>query len=771
MNPESGIPPAVELVCSYTVDPGETMQVVYFYKDGMTDSSQIVGIVISDGSYQLQNAFASRTDVTVTVSDPSFTLTIGTVTLADEGSYHCKVSTFFNNPMSISLAQNLKLVYRPYPPQITRGPQVATDTYRVTCSSDGGRPAPEIKWFKIQTSDQMEVAVNETSRNEQSQQDTFLVESAVEVMATQADPVELICQLLHDSLISQIMTKITVPESDALLTTITKKPTTSNIPSTTTTESPSNTTGLEVTMVVLPSNGLVMNPASSIPPAVDLVCSYTVDPRETMQVVYFYKDGTTNSSQIVGIVISDVSYQLQNSFSNRTDVTVTFSDPSFTVTIGTVTLADEGSYYCKVSTFVNYPMSMSLAQNLNLVYRPYPPQIRRGPQVATDTYRVTCASDGGRPAPEIKWFKMQSSDQVEVVLNETSRNEQSQGDTFLVESAVEVMATQADPVKLICQLLHVSLISQITSKITVPESAAPSTTTTENPTNSTELKVTLVDLPSNGLVMNPESGIPPTVDLVCSYTVDSGETMQVMYFYKDGTTDSNQIVGIVISDGSYQLQNSFSTRTDVTVTVSDPSFTVIMRAVTVADEGSYYCKVSTFFNNPMSISLAQKLKLVYRPYPPQIRRGPQVATDTYRVTCASDGGRPAPEIKWFKIQTSDQIEVAVNETSRNERSQGDTFLVESAVEVMGTQADPVELTCQLLHDSLISQIMTKITVPESAAPLTTTKKKPTTSNTSTSTNSTLAPNTTTGYISSCEIVRPSIIIVALAASSLMKILL
>ncbi|XP_013384533.1 uncharacterized protein LOC106154659 [Lingula anatina] len=553
MNPESGIPPAVNLVCSYTVDPGETMQVVYFYKDGTTDLDQIVAIVIADGSSRQTNAFATRNDVTVTASDPSFTVTIGTVTLADEGSYYCKVTTILSNPMAITPAQTLKLVYRPNPPRITRGPQVATDTYRVTCSSDGGRPAPEIRWFKVKSSDQMQVTLNETSGNEQNQGDTFLVESAVDVMATQADPVELICQLLHDSLISQTTTKITVPESAG--------------PSTATTENITNSTGLEVTLAVLPSNGLVMNPESGIPPTVDLVCSYTLDPGETMQVVYFYKDGTTDSSQIVGIVISDGSYQLQNAFASRTDVTVTVSDPSFSLTIGTVTLADEGSYHCKVSTFFNNPMSISLAQTLKLVYRPYPPQIRHGPQVATDTYRVTCSSDGGRPAPEIRWFKMQSSDQMQVVLNETSRNEQSQGDTFLVESAVEVMATQADPVKLICQLLHDSLISQITTKIMVPESAAPSMTTTESPSNSTGLEVTLADLPSNGLVMNPESGIPPAVELVCSYTVDPGETMQVVYFYKDGMTDSSQIVGIVISDGSYQLQNAFASRTDVTLSL------------------------------------------------------------------------------------------------------------------------------------------------------------------------------------------------------------
>ncbi|XP_013384528.1 uncharacterized protein LOC106154655 [Lingula anatina] len=242
MNPDNGIPPTVDLVCSYTVDPGETMQVVYFYKDGTTDSDQIVGIVISGGSYQLQNSFASRTDVTVTVSDPSFTVTIGTVTLADEGSYYCKITTIVKIPMSVSSAQNLKLLYRPNPPQITRRPQVATDTYRVTCSSDGGRPAPEIRWFKVKSSDQMQVTLNETSGNVQNQGDTFLVESTVEVMATQADPVELICKLLHDSLISQTTTNITVPGSAAPSTTTTEKPTNSTVPSTTNTARSTDTT-------------------------------------------------------------------------------------------------------------------------------------------------------------------------------------------------------------------------------------------------------------------------------------------------------------------------------------------------------------------------------------------------------------------------------------------------------------------------------------------------------------------------------------------------
>ncbi|XP_013390915.1 cell adhesion molecule 2-like [Lingula anatina] len=240
--------------------------------------------------------------------------------------------------------------------------------------------------------------------------------------------------------------------------------------------------------------------------------------------------------------------------------------------------------------------------------------------------------------------------------------------------------------------------------------------------NASGLEATLADLPPNGLIMNPDNGIPPTVALVCSYTVDPGETMQVVYFYKDGTTDSSQIVGIVIADGSFQLQNAFDGRTDVTVTASDPSFTVTIGTVTLADEGSYYCKVTTILYNPMAITPAQTLKLVYRPNPPQITRGPQVATDTYRVSCSSDGGRPAPEIKWFKMQSSDQMQVAINATTNTVTPQGDTFLVESAVEVIATQADPVELICQLLHDSLISQTTTKITVPESAAPSTRSSK-------------------------------------------------
>ncbi|XP_013384541.1 uncharacterized protein LOC106154666 isoform X2 [Lingula anatina] len=493
-----------------------------------------------------------------------------------------------------------------------------------------------------------------------------------------------------------------------------------NFQQNTVTSSPQNLIvfGLEVTLAGLPVNGYVMNPEGGNPQPLNIVCSYTVDQGETAQYVTFFKDGTDTANQIVVIQVFDGTPRKLNSYTTRADVTASGSDPSFTLTIGGVTMADEGSYRCRVSLTFNAAVVTTDEQILSLLYWPNPPQITRGPQVATEIYRVSCSSDGGRPAPEIKWFKMQSSDQMEVAINATANTVRPQGDTFLVESEVEVMATQADPVEVICQLLYDSLTSQTKTSITVPESAAPSTTTTTKSTNVAGLVVTLADLPSYGLVMNPDSGIPPTVNLVCSYTVDPGETMQVVYFYKNGTTASNQIVGIVISDGSYQLQNSFASRTDVMVTVSDPSFTVTIGTVTSADEGSYYCKVSTILNNPMAISSAQKLKLVYRPFPPQITRGPQVATDTYRVTCSSDGGRPAPEIKWFKIQTSDQMQVPINATSNTVTLQGDTFLVESAVEVMATQADPVELICQLLHDSLISQITTKTTVPESAAPST-----------------------------------------------------
>ncbi|XP_013390914.1 uncharacterized protein LOC106159244 [Lingula anatina] len=44
---------------------------------------------------------------------------------------------------------------------------------------------------------------------------------------------------------------------------------------------------------------------------------------------------------------------------------------------------------------------------------------------------------------------------------------------------------------------------------------------------------------------------------------------------------------------------------------------------------------------------------------------------------------------------------------------------------MATQADPTQVFCQLLHDSLTSQTKTSVIVPESAAPSTTTTMKST----------------------------------------------
>ncbi|XP_013384544.1 cell adhesion molecule 2 isoform X2 [Lingula anatina] len=242
---------------------------------------------------------------------------------------------------------------------------------------------------------------------------------------------------------------------------------------------------------------------------------------------------------------------------------------------------------------------------------------------------------------------------------------------------------------------------------------------------ATGLEVTLAGLPVNGYVMNPEGGNPQPLNLVCSYTVDPGETAQYVIFYKDGTDIANQIVVIQVSDGTHRKFNSYLTRADVTATASDPSYTLTIGGVTMADEGSYRCRVSTEFNTAIVTTDEQILNLLYRPNPPQITRGPEVATGTFRVSCSSDGGRPAPEIKWFKMQSSDQIEVAINASANRETPQGDTILVESEVEVMATEADPVQVFCQLLHDSLTSQSKTNIIIPESAAPSTTTTVKPT----------------------------------------------
>ncbi|XP_023930103.1 cell surface A33 antigen-like [Lingula anatina] len=162
------------------------------------------------------------------------------------------------------------------------------------------------------------------------------------------------------------------------------------------------------------------------------------------------------------------------------------------------------------------------------------------------------------------------------------------------------------------------------------------------------LEVTLAGLPANGYVMNPEGGNPQPLNLVCSYTVDPGETASYVGFFRDGTDTANQIVAIQVSDGTPRKFNSYTYRADVTASGSDPSFTLTIGGVTMADEGSYRCRVNTEFNVATVTTDEQILSLLYRPNPPQITRGPEVATGTYRVSCSSDGGRPAPEIKWSR---------------------------------------------------------------------------------------------------------------------------
>ncbi|XP_013386296.1 T-lymphocyte activation antigen CD80-like [Lingula anatina] len=268
------------------------------------------------------------------------------------------------------------------------------------------------------------------------------------------------------------------------------------------------------------------------------------------------------------------------------------------------------------------------------------------------------------------------------------------------------------------------------------------------------LTVTLSGVNPNGYIMN-QAAAAPSAQLVCSYDLGSDtQPAEYVTFYKDGADPAHQIAVVKVADGASVKQNSYQGRSDVEVNANDPQYTLRIASLQYSDEGNYTCKVVLNFQVNTVTSSPQNLMVYAEPQPPQVSQS-EVAPNRFQVECQSTGGRPAPTLTWYvRDAAGSEVEVNAANPQTNTES-GDTFIASSTLERNATNEEPVTVICRATHPALSSPMSREQQLPPTIV--------------STSTTSTQAPTTTTGYISSCEIVRPSII--ALAALALMKILL
>ncbi|XP_011496554.1 PREDICTED: hemicentin-1 [Ceratosolen solmsi marchali] len=159
---------AIELPCNITAPGYDTLDMVFWFKDGLGPplySVDVRGKPLTEARHQ-STLFGQRAYFRTSIQEPAV-LVLDDIKRHDAAIYRCRVD--FHRGQSRSVRYNLTVIVPPEQPAIldmwgrilngTSGPYKEGDNLSLTCRVTGGSPEPIVKWFvngKIKNDDSYE---------------------------------------------------------------------------------------------------------------------------------------------------------------------------------------------------------------------------------------------------------------------------------------------------------------------------------------------------------------------------------------------------------------------------------------------------------------------------------------------------------------------------------------------------------------------------------------------------------------------------------------